>query len=57
MNKLKDILYTIVFIIYFCLMTYSFVKGNTDLLILSSTFYIYTVITAYYDGIKEKLEK
>lgn len=54
MNKLKDTLYTIMCIIMFFAMLYSFAKGDIGSLILSSTFFIYSVITAYYDGLRQK---
>ena len=54
MNELKDKLYTILFFIYIFFMTYIFYKGDTYLLILTSTFFINTVITAYYDVLRQK---
>ena len=56
MIKLKDILYNILYIIYFCIMAYSFTKGNTDLLILSSIFYISTVMNEMYEELMQKIK-
>jgi len=55
-DKIITIIYIIGIIYSLFLMLYSFTNGNTDLLILSSAFFIYIEIALFYNELREHID-